>query len=96
MGGIASHRGIPKRTVGWTAGEGVCAGRDFVVAAGAADPGQYAGSVRTLRVVASKLQGFNRGLSLGVTPIHVDLHLVVGAEWPDREDVHAAHSLQVE
>lgn len=35
------------------------------------------------------------GLSLGVTPRQVDLHLEVGAQWPDREDVHAAHTLQI-
>ena len=35
------------------------------------------------------------GLSLGVTPLQVDLHLGVAAHWPDREDVHATHTLQI-
>ena len=61
----------------------------------AGGPIYFAGSVRTLRVLASKLQGFNRGLSLGVTPLQVDLHLGVAAHWPDREDVHATHTLQI-
>ena len=30
------------------------------------------------------------------TPNEIGLHVVVGVQWPDREDVHPAHALKVD
>ncbi len=91
MRGVASEtpsrEGILIRTVGLSSSR-----RLWATATQGGTPvpcGRYASLLRSSK-------GFDRGRALGVTPLDVDLHLVVGAEWPDREDVHPAHTLQVE
>ena len=69
-----------------------------MIALQAASNGRWptAGSLRTLALSLRSSEG-SSVLSLGVTPPgEIDLHVVVGVSWPDREDVHAAHTLQVE